>query len=219
MSPLPPPSEVSVLIPAAGSGERLGCGPKALLPLAGRPLIEWVVDKARQLGSEVIVACAPGIAAPPGTLRVPGGATRQQSVQRLAEAAGRPWCVLWDAAYPFASLELARRVLAAAQPAGAATACTPAEVPWLVLHEGRVAGAHAARDSARPQTPQAYATALLRALAQRGEREGWIVQSSVELFLHAGHDVRAVPGEKLNLKLTTPEDLVLAEALLPRLSS
>ena len=69
MSRLPDPSEVAVLIPAAGMGERLGLGPKATLPLAGRPVVDWVVDKARQLGHEVLVACAPGMAAPAGATR------------------------------------------------------------------------------------------------------------------------------------------------------
>ena len=54
-------ADVSVLIPAAGSGERLGQGPKAWVSLAGRPVIDWVADKARQLGAEVLVACAPGM--------------------------------------------------------------------------------------------------------------------------------------------------------------
>jgi 2-C-methyl-D-erythritol 4-phosphate cytidylyltransferase len=218
-APLPARADVSVLVPAAGSGERLARGPKAMLPLGGRPVVEWVADKARQLGVEVIVACAPGLAAPAGTLRVEGGATRQESVLRLAQAATRPWTLLWDAAAPFASIALARSVLAAAQATGAATAFCPAEVPWLELEHGRVAAAHPSRGSGRAQTPQAYATSLLRELAQRGAREGWVVQSTVELFLRGSVEVRAVPGEKLNLKLTTEEDLVLAQALQHRLSS
>jgi 2-C-methyl-D-erythritol 4-phosphate cytidylyltransferase len=219
MNTLPPPADVSVLVPAAGKGERLGRGPKAQLQLAGRPVIDWVADKAKQLGAEVIVACTHGQPAPAGTLRVEGGATRQESVLRLAQAATRPWCVLWDAASPFGSVAHAREVLASAQETGAATSCCPAEVPWLELQEGRVLHAHAARGTASSRTPQAYATALLREVAQRGAREGWIVQSTVELFLRAGVQVRAVRGDKLNLKLTTAEDLVLAQALLQRLSS
>lgn len=219
MSTLPIAADVSVLIPAAGNGERLGRGPKALIPLAGRPVVDWVADKGRQLGAEVIVACARGVPAPAGTLRVEGGATRQASVLRLAEAATRSWCVLWDAASPFASVAHARDVLAAAQATGAATSCCPAEVPWVELQDGRVLRTHPARGSAGTRTPQAYATALLRELARRGESAGWVVQSTVELFVRGGVEVRAVPGEKLNLKLTTEEDLVLAQALLQRLSS
>lgn len=218
MNEVPQPSEVSVLIPAAGVGERLGLGPKATLPLAGRPVIEWVVAKARQVGSEVIVACAPGVPEPAGTLRIEGGSTREESVQRLALAAARPWCLLWDAASPFASIALARDVLAAAVADGAATPCLAGQVRWFVLDQGRVAHAHPGSHAGSSQTPQAYRTDLLRAVTQRGAAAGWAAQSTVELFLRAGLPVAAIAGEKLNLKLTTPEDWVLAEALHAQLS-
>lgn len=217
MSKLPDPAQVSVLIPAAGNGERLGRGPKALLPLHGRPVVDWVVDKALQLGAEVLVACAEGMPAPAGTRRVHGGATRQQSVQQLAAQATREWVLLWDAASPFASVELARSVLLAAADTGAATPCAPAEVPWLVLDHGRVRHAHPAGFAASSQTPQAYRRALLLNALQVAAAGGYGAQSTVQLVLHAGYAVCAVPGEKLNLKLTTSEDWLLAEALHSRL--
>jgi 2-C-methyl-D-erythritol 4-phosphate cytidylyltransferase len=217
MSKLPDPSQVSVLIPAAGSGERLGRGPKALLPLHGRPVVDWVVDKALQLGDEVLVACAADARAPAGARRVEGGASRQQSVQQLAEQATRPWVLLWDAASPFASVELARNVLLAAADTGAATPCAPAEVPWLVLDHGRVRHAQPAGFAAGSQTPQAYRRELLLNAVHRAADDGYQAQSTVQLVLHAGYAVCAVPGEKLNLKLTTSEDWLLAEALHSRL--
>ncbi|MDB5858443.1 MAG: hypothetical protein JWQ76_2132 [Ramlibacter sp.] len=213
MSAAPPPADVSVLIPAAGSGERLGMGPKAMLPLAGRPLIDWVVDKARQVGAEVLVACAPGMTAPAGAVTVGGGATRQDSVLALVARATRPWCLLWDAASPFASVALARQVLAAAAGSGAATSCLPASVSWFELEDGFVARAHPAGGTASSQTPQAYATALLREVTAQAVREGWHTQSTVQLLLQAGHAVAAVPGERLSIKLTTPEDWILSQAL------
>ena len=84
------PSDVTVLVPAAGSGERLGLGPKALLELNGRPVVEWVVRKAAALAGEVIVACPPGAhpALDPALrwTRIDGGPTRQHSVSPLARA-------------------------------------------------------------------------------------------------------------------------------------
>jgi 2-C-methyl-D-erythritol 4-phosphate cytidylyltransferase len=217
MSKLPDRAQVSVLIPAAGSGERLGRGPKAMLPLHGRPVVDWVVDKALQLGDEVLVACPEGVPAPAGAHRVQGGATRQHSVRQLAARATRPWIVLWDAASPFASVELARSVLVAAGDTGASTTCTPSEVPWLVLAHGRVQHAHPAGFAASSQTPQAYRRELLLGALEQAEADGYAAQSTVQLVLHAGHAVRAVAGEKLNLKLTTSEDWLLAEALHSRL--
>ena len=211
--------DVSVIIPAAGMGERLGLGPKAALPLHGRPVIDWIVDKATQVGAEVLVACAPGMALPPQAVPVPGGATRQESIARLAAVATRPWCLLWDASNPFASVALARSVLAATVEGGAAAAYVPAVVPWLELEGGRARRAHPAAGSGAISMPHAYATALLREVVGRAAREGWVVSSTIELMLMAGQAVTGVAGDRLNIKLTTPEDWVLAQALLPQLQS
>jgi 2-C-methyl-D-erythritol 4-phosphate cytidylyltransferase len=91
-------------------------------------------------------------------------------------------------------------------------------VRWLVVADGQVAQAHPGSHAGCSQTPQAYRTDLLRNVTQRGEAAGWAAQSTVELFLRAGLPVAAIAGEKLNLKLTTPEDWVLAEALHEQLS-
>lgn len=216
---VPAREDVSVLIPAAGMGGRLGMGPKASLPLHGRPVIDWILDKATQVGAEVLVACAPGCALPAHATAITGGATRQESIERLTAAATRPWCLLWDAANPFGSVALARRVLAAAAASGAAAACVPAVVPWLELEGDRVRRAHPAPGSASISMPHAYATALLREVTTRAAREGWVASSTIELMLMAGQEVTCVMGERLNIKLTTPEDWQLAQALLPQLQS
>lgn len=215
----PAREDVSVLIPAAGLGERLGMGPKAALPLHGRPVIDWIVDKAAQVGVEVLVASAPGMVLPPGAIAVAGGATRQDSISRLVAAASRPWCVLWDASNPFASVALARAVLAAAADSGAAAAYVPAAVPWLELEDGVARRAHPAAGSGSIGMPHAYATSVLREVTGRASREGWAASSTIELMLMAGQPVTCVAGDRLNLKLTTPEDWLLAQALLPQLQS
>ena len=214
-----PRDDVTVLIPAAGQGLRLGQGAKATVSLHGRPLVDWVVDKAKQVGTEVLVACAPGMAAPAGALAIEGGADRQESVRRLAHRATRPWTLLWDAASPFASLALARAVLAACASTSAATPCLTAPVRWFVLRDGQVARPEPGDFAGSSQTPQAYPTALLQQVCERAAREGWQAQSTVELMLRAGVPVAAVAGERLNFKLTTPEDLLLAQALRDQLQS
>lgn len=211
------PEDVSVLIPAAGQGERMGLGPKSLLPLAGRPVIDWLVDKARPLGAEVLVGCAPGIAAPPGSTRVEGGTTRQETMTRLAAAATRPWVLLWDACSPFASVALARRVLAAAQATGAATTCMRSPVRWLRLEGAHVAEVLPGTAAGQSQTPQAFRADLLRELCAQAARDGWQPQSANEMVLRAGLPLAWVEGEPLNIKLTTTDDWVLAQALTHRL--
>lgn len=219
MTPAIAREEVSVLIPAAGQGERLGMGPKAMLALAGRPLVDWVADKAHRIGAEVLVACAPGMPAPAGTLRVEGCAVRQDTVAALAARASLPWCVVWDAASPFASIALAQRVLAAAATQGAALPVLHGATRWFETRDGLALRSHDGGFAGGSQTPQAYATALLRELTVRATAEGWQSQSTADLVLLAGLPLAAVPGERLNLKLTTPDDWVLAQALHARLQS
>ena len=193
--------DVTVLIPAAGTGERMGMGPKALLPLDGRPVLEWVVRKAMRLADEVIVACPAGadpqLDATCRWRRIDGASTRQGSVQLLAHAATRPWVVVWDAARPFTSVALAQAVLIHADRTGAAAAVLP--------------------DDAF-QTPLAFTRELLRATVDRAAREAWIAPSTMELVLRAGYAVTPVEGNALNIKLTTARDWALAQTLLDRLA-
>jgi len=193
MTPLP--RDVSVLVPAAGAGERLGLGPKALLPLAGRPVLDWVLDKARCLGDEMVVALPAGAAAPAGCHALVGGATRQESVHRLVRAASRPWVLVWDAARPFGSVALAREVLTQAAAYGAAAATEPSGLPQPF------------------QTPLGFRRELLLEVADRAAREGWVETSTMALVLRAGKQAARVPGEAGNIKLTTPQDWERAQSL------
>jgi 2-C-methyl-D-erythritol 4-phosphate cytidylyltransferase len=108
------------LIVAAGRGERLGSdGPKALVELGGRSLLQWSVDLMLAVDEieRIVVALPPGVPAPAGTTGVQGGATRSESVARALEAAGpgdpEDMVVVHDAARPLASAELVRAALGA----------------------------------------------------------------------------------------------------------
>ncbi len=118
------------LIVAAGSGERLGAGrPKALVELAGRPLVQWSIDALLEAAGieRIVVALPPGAELPPGARAahgvsaVEGGASRSDSVRRALAAAGEavagegePDLVLvHDAARPLLTAALAESVIAA----------------------------------------------------------------------------------------------------------
>lgn len=208
------PQHVSVLIPAAGQGERLGQGPKAALVLQGRPLLDWVVGKAAQLGGEVIVAHAPGAAVPARCRALQGGPTRQESVRRLALAATRPWVVVWDAARPFTTLALAQAVLLQAQRHGAAAAFVKAEAPMVQLDpDGMVRHHLPATSCGSFQTPLAFSRELLCAVVTQAWQGQWEASSTAALVLRAGHAIAPVTGDPHNFKLTTPQDWALAHAL------
>ncbi len=120
------------LIVAAGRGERLGAdGPKALVLLAGRPLLQWSVDVLHSIPSveRIVVALPPGVSAPAGTIGVPGGAVRSESVRLALAAAGEGDPVLvHDAARPLLTPELAERAIAAALAEGVDAAIAAAPV-------------------------------------------------------------------------------------------
>jgi 2-C-methyl-D-erythritol 4-phosphate cytidylyltransferase len=227
------------LIVAAGRGERLGAdGPKALVPLAGRPLLQWSVDVLRSVSSieRIVVALPPGVGTPAGTIGVPGGAVRSESV-RLALAAAGPGdpVLVHDAARPLLSGELAERVIAAALVEGVDAALAAAPVTDTIKRVAESGGKKGkeegggvgACDAAvvetldrstlwAVQTPQVFRRAALeRALDVPGEvlaratDDAWLVE-------RAGGRVVVVEAPRENLKVTTPLDLALAELLIER---
>ena len=105
-------ARISALLPAGGGGTRLGLGDKGFLELAGKPLLHWVAEKARQVAGEVLVA-VPGErldearALLPGCVVIAGGATRHASVARLVEAASGDRVLVHDVVCPFASVATA----------------------------------------------------------------------------------------------------------------
>jgi 2-C-methyl-D-erythritol 4-phosphate cytidylyltransferase len=205
----------SALVPAAGMGTRLGLGPKALLSIAGKPLLRSLVDRLLRVADEVVLAVpaahlAHFESAYPDCRCIAGGDSRQDSVQRLVLAATHDWVLLQDAARPFASERLLRAVAAAAAETGCAGAFLDPEVPVARIAGGMVAEAIARDHAGIFQAPQAFSRTLLLAVLDEADARGWREQSTLQLALRAGVAVRSVRGEKTNIKLTTPEDWAMA---------
>ena len=210
------------LIVAAGRGERLGSGrPKALVPLAGRPLLAWSVEalKAVEAVTQIVIALpeADTGAAPPGTVAVAGGAVRSESVRRALAAApaGDP-VIVHDAARPLASSGLFARALRALQDSGADAVITALPVTDTIKEvgdDGHTVIATLSRSRLwAVQTPQVFRRAALERALDQGDLEtatddAWLVE-------RAGGTVHVLAGEPDNLKVTTPIDLRVAELLL-----
>lgn len=212
------------LIVAAGSGERLRAGkPKALVELAGRPLLQWSVDVLSQVGGieRIVVAMPPGTPAPAGVTAVDGGAVRSESVRRalLQAGEGKDGLVLvHDAARPLLSVELAERVIAALADDPSADAAIAA-IPVTDTIK-RVDGAHAVIETLERnelwavQTPQVFRRAALEHALAVPEQELARASDDAWLIERAGGKVLVVAASDENLKVTTPLDLRVAELLL-----
>jgi len=237
-APVVPAEPAGVVVPAAGLGRRLGDqGPKALIPLAGRPLLAWVLAdlEASASAGPVVVATHPTAIARVRALVegadgrpfakvhavVAGGATRQQSVAAGLAALPPGWrfVAVHDAARPLAGPALLDRLLALLRedPDGVAGVVPGAPVTDTIREvdaAGRSKGV-VDRDRLRGmQTPQVFLrTALERAHALAAD-EGVEATDEAALVERAGWSVLVAPGPAENLKVTTRLDLAVAEAIL-----
>jgi 2-C-methyl-D-erythritol 4-phosphate cytidylyltransferase len=213
------------LIVAAGRGERLGSGrPKALVTLAGRPMLEWSVATLRSVAQiELIVVALPADAldaAPEGTIAVAGGAVRSVSVRQALRAAGAgDPVVVHDAARPLAPRELFERALAQIEESDADAVIAAAPVSDTIKQVGTDRRT-VERTLERPrlwavQTPQVFRRAALERVFRDAPDE-LLAEATDDAWLieRAGGAVEVVESDARNIKVTTPTDLRLAELLL-----
>src|SRR3954469_8623404 len=206
------------LIVAAGRGERLGSdGPKALVRLGGRPMVEWSVEVLSQVCDQVVVALPPGVHAPAGTLGVVGGAERSLSVRNALHAAAGDPVLVHDAARPLLTVELAQACLDALDARDLDAAIAAAALTDTVKEVGPDQVVERTVDRSRLwaiQTPQAFRReALERALGQPDD----VVAAATDdaaLVEALGGRVGIVEAPRENLKITTSLDIALAEQLL-----
>jgi 2-C-methyl-D-erythritol 2,4-cyclodiphosphate synthase/2-C-methyl-D-erythritol 4-phosphate cytidylyltransferase len=218
---------VSAIIAAGGRSLRFGgASPKQLVAVGGRTLLDRTVSLfvGHPRVDEVIVALPPELAAdPPECVRralsapgkplriVEGGVRRQDSVTNAfgAIADRSELIVIHDAARPFASADLVERTIGAAAESGAAIAATAARDTVKQAERGLVRATLPRDTIFLAQTPQAFRRDVLRdALSSAAD-----ATDEAELAERAGHFVRVVEGEATNIKITTQEDIAVADAI------
>lgn len=205
------PSPVWVIVVAAGSGSRFG-GPKQHAPLAGLRVVDWSIDAARSVadGVVLVVAAADADTSEPAVdVVVVGGATRSDSVRAGLAAVPEDAAVVLvhDGARPLASHALFRSVVDAVLAGADAVVPAVAVVDTITdLH-----GVPVDREALRAvQTPQGFRASSLRAVhVTRPE-----ATDDASLVVAGGGRLRPVQGERWNLKITEPDDLLVAETLL-----
>ena len=221
----------TAIIAAGGRGRRLGAAvPKQLLTIGGRPMLQLTVEAfARHprvdalvvvLPPEVVASPPPYLASPGGkpTTLVVGGERRQDSVAcgLAAVDATTDVVLVHDAARPFVDEALIDRAIDAAAESGAAICALQArDTVKLAERDGDAAWIvrTVRRDSVYlAQTPQAFRRDVLAEAVRLGQAG---VEATDEAFLaeQAGYRVRLVEGSERNMKITSAEDLAVAQSL------
>jgi 2-C-methyl-D-erythritol 4-phosphate cytidylyltransferase/2-C-methyl-D-erythritol 2,4-cyclodiphosphate synthase len=214
----------SAVIVAAGDGLRAGPGePKAWRNLGGRPILRWSVEGLLAAGAREIVLVVArdrlahadeALAGLHGWRAVTGGQTRSGSVQAgLAAITAQPNqpVLIHDAARPFVNRGHVDRLLAALDIAEGAIPALP--VPDTLKRGDGIVDETVSRDGLwRAQTPQAFRFGRLKAAYARWPA-GEEPTDDASVMERAGGTVAMVPGDPMLMKLTWPEDFLMAEQL------
>jgi 2-C-methyl-D-erythritol 4-phosphate cytidylyltransferase len=225
-------SHLSVIIAAAGSGTRMGGVSKPFLTLRRRTILSYSLETFASLPEtrEIIVVVSPrDLAAATKSLAramkrckishiVQGGEIRQESVANGLKhvAPDAELIAVHDAARPFASAELVKRVITAALKHGAAIPAAPVkDTLKRAGKDGRVMETVPREGLWHVQTPQIFDAKLLRDAYKKYAHRGEFTDDAL-LVERMGHPVFIVPSDHTNLKITTPEDMLLARTLLTR---
>ncbi len=218
---------VHAVIVAAGSGTRLGADiPKALVPLAGAPLVAWSV-RAFAGCAGVVVTAPPGYEtdiadalddAPVPVWVIPGGATRQRSVAAgLAHVpADATRILVHDAARPLVTPQIVAAIADALADVDGAIAASPLADTLKRAGDGDLIAATIDRAGLwRAETPQGFrADVIRRVFAEADDDTLDTATDCASMAEAAGVPVRLVASPTPNPKVTTPADAVIVAALL-----
>lgn len=220
----------AALVAAAGSSSRMGGVNKLLEPLDGVPVLARTLQALERASrvDEIIVATREedlaeiahlchtyGITKCTKVIR--GGESRAHSVMLAALEAGTDTELLavQDGARPLVTPELIDDVIAAASRCGAAAPAVPVkDTIKRVREDGAVAGTLERSTLRAVQTPQVFQADILKAALQTVFEQGIEVTDDCSAVEKLGKTVYLIEGDEANLKITTPMDLVLAEAIL-----
>lgn len=218
-------SPASAIIVAAGAGKRFG-QMKQFVYLRGKPVLEWTLERFQaheEVGSIILVL-------PDEQDRkhyqmrygkivdvVRGGDERQDSVWqgfRLLDGAKTGLVLVHDGARPLVDGLLISRVAAEARTAGAAVPILPLEDTAKEVQDGRIIKTIDRLKIFRVQSPQAFLYPVLKQALEAARRDRFYGTDEAMLVERVGLPVRTVEGDPRNVKITTPLDLKIAEALL-----
>lgn len=224
----------TAIIPAAGDSSRMGGEKrKPWLPLGGEPMVLRTVRllKSVKAVEEIILAVHPDdlgyaqdvmgekLEKAGVTLVIAGGATREETVRKALEVTD-PMCeivAVHDAARPFADRSMCDALCKMARDFGAAIPVTPVTDTIKRVHADKVTDNVRRLGLMAAQTPQCFRRQLLIEAFAYADNTGGVSENVTDdssLVEAYGHEVRCILGNAQNFKITTKEDLQLAELML-----
>lgn len=229
---------VIALIPAAGMGKRMNAGyNKQYIQLDGIPIVGRTIAVFEELElvdhiylvipEAEIPFCREEVVAAGGFRKVraivAGGSERQYSVlnglRALASPADDDIVIIHDGVRPFVTADMIRRSVDTARTADGALVAVPVKDTIKVVHEGRVTETPRRETLWQAQTPQTFRYGIIRRVHEQAAADGFLGTDDASLVERAGGRVTVVMGDYRNIKITTPEDMLLAEAFLKALNS
>ncbi len=230
--------KVIALIPAAGMGKRMEAGiNKQYLLLGGMPIVARTIAVFEQalfvddiylvIPSQEIPYCREQVVERYGFTKVrpivPGGAERQNSVMnglRAMEDAGDDDVVLiHDGVRPFVSPRILERAVETARLHDGALVAVPAKDTIKVVEDGIIRETPLRENLWLAQTPQAFRYGVIRAAHEIADAERFLGTDDSSLVERMGKEIHIITGDYRNIKITTPEDLILAESFLKSVQS
>lgn len=222
---------VCAVIVAAGSSRRMGGENKLLMSLCGRPVLAHTLEAfersravrdivlvCREQDMETYRALAESSRITKLRTMVQGGATRTDSV--LAGVSASPedaaLVAVHDGARPLVSDKVITDAVRAAAESGAAAPVVPVKDSIKRIEDGNIAADVARSTLAAVQTPQVFRKDLLRRALTSAAERGYSFTDDCAAVESLGTIVKATHGSYQNIKITTPEDILVAEALLTR---
>lgn len=221
---------IGVVVVAAGQGARMGGADKGALKINARSVLSYAIDAFTPIAHSVVVVVAADRVAAWKTISsleawpmqaeiVAGGAVRQESVRlgiaALREGGGCEIVVIHDGARPLVTTAIIRACIKAAHRGGAAIAAVPVTDTIKRVIDGRIVETPDRASLWAAQTPQAFQWQLLHDAFAWSDALGALPTTDEASLVEAyGQPVFVVLGDRANIKITEPADLIMAAALL-----
>lgn len=224
-------SSVALIIPAAGSGERLNrATPKPYIEIAGKTILEHTLKRFAPIPevTQIVIATsaeymdqarsilAEALPDPTSYICVEGGKERQDSIfNALQQVEGVELVAVHDAVRPFISKKIVERCIRVASDVGGAVVGVPAKDTIKKVDENQlITGTPERKFLWQTQTPQIFQKEILMEAYTKASEVGFLGTDDSSLVERLGYSVKMVEGDRGNFKITYPIDLKLANLLL-----